>query len=234
MATTAIAAPSISSRETSCPNKGDFTDKDWCSGVQADNVDVRISDKKTDYGTVNPGDLIGSVRDHCSNAVCEGMGWSLPSKWITNPDGDESDKGFEEGEIDVLITTAITDPKHLDGMLDSLQYSLDRLKDFKVDEKQGSTTCGASGCSGTPDLKYEHTKGPHQIVIEIREENEDADSIWDKAIVASLALEFTQKKYDDTDGLCSLILGAGAAIAGGVNGVLGSLGSLGLLGCQDS
>ena len=40
----AIAAPNLFRRETSCPKNDRFTDKDWCSGVDADSVDIRISD----------------------------------------------------------------------------------------------------------------------------------------------------------------------------------------------
>ena len=47
----------------------------------------------------------------------------------------------------VTINNAITGPKHLDAMLDSLQYSLDRLKEFKIDTREKHTNCGASGCS---------------------------------------------------------------------------------------
>ena len=88
----------------------------------------------------------------------------------------------------------------------------------------------------------EYTNGPKVITIDIRENDDNAEEIWDKPVVASLTLQFDVKKFDDgSGGLCSLILGAAAGIAGGINGVLGGLGSLALrkypvsaLGCNSA
>ncbi|KAI3318327.1 hypothetical protein HD806DRAFT_318493 [Xylariaceae sp. AK1471] len=232
LAAVAIAAPSVFKRETRCPDSDKYSGA-WCSGIKADNVDIRVSDKKTDYGTVNPGDLIKSVREHCSDNICEGGSWSLPSMWITNPDGDENDKGLIKGEIVVKFPTALGDPVHLDPMLDALQFTLDRLKDFTVDERKRQTTCGSSGCSSYGGEKLEHTKGPSKITIELRDDNAGDKSIYDKPLIDALTLVFEQKKEDDDlSGLCSTIIGAGAGIAGGVNPVLGALGALGALGCM--
>lgn len=76
-------------------------------------------------------------------------------------------------------------------------------------------------------LDLENTRGPSEIVIEVRDDDKDGDSLWDRGIIASLTLQFKlEKANDESSGLCSLITGAGAAIAGGVNGVLGGLGGL--------
>ncbi|KAI1176958.1 hypothetical protein F4777DRAFT_544079 [Nemania sp. FL0916] len=228
-----MAAPSVFKRETSCPKSKQFTDKDWCSDVKADNVDIRASDDKTDYGSVNPGDIIALVREHCKDGICEDGPWSIDSKWITNPDGDENDKGTVEGSVIVDVVSPLLDPVHMDPMLDSLQYTLDRLKDFTKDHKDSTTWCTSSGCSGTPAIDLEHTKGPSAIKMEIRDDNAGDKSIYDKPIVSSITLTFTQQKENGgLSGLCSGIIGAASGIVGGVNPVLGAIGSLATLGCM--
>lgn len=151
MAVTALAAPSLFQRDHVCPKNGHTTSKDWCSKIKADNVAILVSDTKINYGTVNPGDLIKVVRDNCSkNGHCKPGPWSLQTQWITNPEGDENDKGFEEGEVTVSVESQDDNPKYLDGMLESLQYTLDRLKTFKIEHKHSTSSCGPSGCAGSP------------------------------------------------------------------------------------
>lgn len=223
LAAPAFASP-VMSRDASCPKADHFSKNDWCSTKKDDNVIILASDNKISYGNINPGDIIGSVRDHCSNGVCD-TDWSLDTMWV-------KDKQVTNGKIKVKVATQVVDTVHLKPMLESLQWTLDQLKEFKKEEWLKPVVCSSMGqCPQPTKHEEEQTKGTAGITIQVREKDNKND-IYERPIVSSLTITLTPEMDDVDKVLCQVMTTIGAAVAKAVNPVLGVIGGLSQLGCM--
>lgn len=145
-----------------CPANSGFTAGDWCSGNLGNNVVMQVSDQKSDWGTVNPGDVVQSIRDRCLTGACNEFSWEFDSMcktqfcsskrelWrrLTHSPIDANPQRVEvtPGKVKVTLVDTILDKIHTGPMLDALQYTLDHLKDFRVDKIDPSYKCSAGIC----------------------------------------------------------------------------------------
>jgi len=224
LASPPFARSDLAPRDNVCPQGIHFQANDWCSANKDDSVVLFVNDNEVQYGLPNPGDIITAVREGCKNGACKEES-SLKSLWV-------KDRKATAGDLKIKMTTGVTDPVHLEPMLQSLQVTLDRVAKFRTEEYIEATVCPPSTGAQCPSTKktVPQCNGPAVIVMQIREKDNSKD-IWDRAIVSHITLEFTPVQKDALKGLCATLGGIGTAAAGLINPALGAIGSLAMVGC---
>ncbi|KAF2732755.1 hypothetical protein EJ04DRAFT_565737 [Polyplosphaeria fusca] len=177
------------------------------------NTQVRFGDGKVYIGACTPQDIINTVYDNCyDEGFCNSESWTVQ---CTEDD-------------DTTHTITITAPEGQyqpwikNGLVEAIQAAIGTSG---VTDEQSTVAMSGGGCVGCPwtgtDINVYHMPA----TLGVAHDN-------DGSVPDVITLNIVNNDDSDGEGLCEILTGIGAGIAGAVNGAAGGIFTLASVACK--
>lgn len=219
LAASTLATP-LQPRGGKCPDKFKANKDDWCSGNGNDRVVVRVSDKKAEFGSRSPKELIESFAKSCKGGACDENEWTVDSDFN---DGAGNSRSFGKVKIKIVDQVGLWRDwdKTSAGILATLE-ALNEPKEYDVFDMSNNGF----------DMSFSESKiwvnnGPAQVSYEELSKDKEADS----PPLVSVTLQFSREANGSAaSGICKVIAKVGERLSQVKNPALSTgIGLAGLL-----
>lgn len=226
----ALASPlvNLDPRGKGCYGSSD----EWCSKDPKANVAILVSDKKINWGNVDPARMTKALLETCHNNICDTDDVNMKTLYIKKGDIHARPS---TGTFKVKVDQQ-PNPKYTPEIIRTIQETLQKLKESKKMKYTQAADCfnadgGTTGGCSSPEEQedWQHIV-PESISISVREKEEKP--LYERGIVSSMTLHFESEENDTLKGACGALVGLGSAFAGVLHPMLGAAGAVGAFACS--